>query len=101
MQGMDESHAGTIRSFSRHQGMIFRWTDFADYLNKSLSQLKQLREPWASSSLRCQHRHEAFEPRLHDYLAASVSKIDYDVISFPSAPNRPLEMRSLTFEITT
>ncbi len=30
-------------------------------------------------------------PRLHDYLAASVAKIDYDVISIPSKTNTPVE----------
>ncbi len=30
-------------------------------------------------------------PRLHDYLAASVSKIDYDVISIPSTTNMPVD----------
>jgi hypothetical protein len=96
MQGMDEIHPLiSIRSFSRYLGMeTFRADDFANYLNKPLTQVKQLLMRMAASGFVFYDANTdmaTIKPRLHDYLAASVSKIDYDVISFPSRVESPLE----------
>jgi hypothetical protein len=96
MQGMDESHPlASIRAFSRFMGMeSFRVDDFADYLKKSLPQVRQLLMRMAAMGFVLYDVNTdmvTIKPRLHDYLAASVSKIDYDVISFPSRTDAPLE----------
>ncbi|MBN1416470.1 MAG: hypothetical protein JW973_15305 [Bacteroidales bacterium] len=96
MQGMDEVHPlVSIRSFSRYLGMeTFRADDYAAYLNKSLSQVKQLLMRMAVMGFVFYDVNTdmaTIKPRLHDYLAASISKIDFDVISFPSRTNAPLE----------
>jgi hypothetical protein len=96
MQGMDESHPlASIRSFSKHMGMeSFRVDDFAEYLKKPLSQVRQLLMRMAAMGFVLYDVNTdmvTIKPRLNDYLAASVSKIDYDVISFPSRTEAPLE----------
>ncbi len=96
LQCMDEVHPLiSIRSFSRHLGMEqFRADDFADYLNKPLAQVKQMLMRMAAMGFVFYNINTdmvTIKPRLHDYLAASVSKIDYDVISFPSRTEAPLD----------
>jgi len=96
MQGMDEVHPlVSIRSFARYIGMEeFRADDFADYLRKPISQVKQLLMRMAALGFVFYDVNTDMakvKPRLYDYLAASVSKIDYDVLSFPSRTEAPLE----------
>ncbi len=96
MQGMDEVHPlVSIRSFARTIGMEeFRSDDFADYLRKPLSQVRQLLMRAAAMGFVFYDVNTdmaTIKPRLHDYLAASISRIDYDVISFPSRTETPLE----------
>ena len=96
MQGMDEVHPlVSIRSFARTLGMEeFRADDFANYLRKPLSQVQQLLMRMAAMGFVFYDVNTGMatiKPRLHDYLAASISRIDYDVISFPSRIEAPLE----------
>ena len=68
--------------------------DFAAYLNKSIAQVKQLLMRMAAQGFiyyESETGMATIRPRLHDYLAASVSKIDYDVISIPSTTNMPVD----------
>ncbi len=96
MQLMDEVHPlVSIRSFARYMGVEeFLADDYARYLKKSISQVKQLLMRMAAQGFLYYDSESgmaAIRPRLHDYLAASVAKIDYDVISFPSRTTAPVE----------
>jgi hypothetical protein len=96
LQLMDEVHPLiSIRSFARYMGMEqFLADDFAAYLNKSIAQVKQLLMRMAAQGFiyyESETGMATIRPRLHDYLAASVSKIDYDVISIPSTTNMPVD----------
>jgi hypothetical protein len=96
MQGMDEVHPLiAIRSFARYLGREdFLTEDFARYLNKPLTQVRQLLMRMAAMGFvffDVNTDMATIKPRLHDNLAASVSKIDYDVISFPSRTESALE----------
>lgn len=96
LQLMDEFHPlVSIRSFARNMGMDeFLADDFAGYLKKPIAQVKQLLMRMAAQGFifyDSQTSMATIRPRLNDYLAASVAKIDYDVISIPSRTSSPLE----------
>jgi hypothetical protein len=96
MQLMDEIHPLiSIRSFSKLMGTEeFLAEDFATYLKKPIAQVKQLLMRMAAQGFLFYDSESdmaTIRPRLHDYLAASVAKIDYDVISIPSKTNTPVE----------
>jgi hypothetical protein len=96
MQLMDEMHPLiAIRSFAKFMGTeSFLASDFADYLKKPEAQVKQLLMRMAAEGFiyyESETGMATIRPRLHDYIAASVAKIDYDVISIPSRTNTPLE----------
>jgi hypothetical protein len=96
LQLMDEVHPLiSIRSFAKYMGTEeFLAEDFAAYLNKSIAQVKQLLMRMAAQGFiyyESETGMAKIRPRLHDYLAASVSKIDYDVISIPSTTNMPVD----------
>jgi hypothetical protein len=96
MQLMDEVHPLiSIRSFSKYMGTEeFLADDFAAYLKKPVAQVKQLLMRMAAQGFLYYDSETGMatiRPRLHTYLAASVAKIDYDVISIPSRTNTPVE----------
>ncbi|MBN1159080.1 MAG: hypothetical protein JXA61_06840 [Bacteroidales bacterium] len=96
MQGMDERHPLiSIRSFASTMGTeTFLAEDFANYLRKPVSQVKQLLMRMAVSGFvyyDTETGMATIKQRLHDYLAASVNRIDYDAISFASRTTAPLE----------
>jgi hypothetical protein len=96
MQLMDEAHPLiAIRSFSKLMGSEqFLAEDFAGYLKKSLAQVKQLLMRMAARGFLFYDSETGMatiRPRLNDYIAASVAKVDYDVISIPSHTNAPVE----------
>lgn len=96
MQLMDEAHPlVSIRSFARQMGTEqFLAEDFARFLKKPLAQVKQLLMRMAAQGFLFYDSETAMatiRPRLHDYLAASIARIDYDVISIPSRTNAPVE----------
>jgi hypothetical protein len=96
MQLMDDIHPLiSIRSFSKHMGTEeFLAEDFAAYLKKPITQVKQLLMRMAAGGFLFYDSETGMatiRSRLNDYLAASVAKIDYDVISIPSRTNTPVE----------
>ncbi len=96
MQGMDEIHPLiSIRSFANYMGTnAFLATDFANYLRKPIAQVKQLLMRMAVMGFiyyDTETGMATIKPRLHDYLASSVNRIDYDAISFPSRTTAPME----------
>lgn len=104
LQLMDEFHPlVSIRAFARSLGMDeFLAEDFAAYLNKPITPVKQLLMRMAAQGFifyDSQTSMATIRPRLNDYLAASVAKIDYDVISIPSRTSTPLE--NAVFDLRT
>ena len=96
LQLMDEVHPLiSIRSFARYMGTEeFLAEDFATYLKKPIAQVKQLLMRMAARGFLFYDSASGMatiRPRLHDYLSASVARIDYDVISIPSRTNSPVE----------
>ncbi|MBN1790715.1 MAG: hypothetical protein JW830_09480 [Bacteroidales bacterium] len=96
MQLMDDVHPlVSIRSFARFMNVEeFLADDFARYLKKPVAQVKQLLMRMASQGFLFYDSETGLatiRPRLHDYLASSVARIDYDVISIPSRTNSPVE----------
>jgi hypothetical protein len=96
LQLMDEVHPLiSIRNFSRRMGMEqFLADDYAGYLKKPISQVKQLLMRMAARGFLFYDSETGMatvRPRLNDYIAASVAKIDYDVISIPSRTSSPVE----------
>jgi hypothetical protein len=96
MQLMDDVHPLiSIRSFARYMGTEqFLAEDFASYLKKPIAQVKQLLMRMAARGFLFYDSDTGMatiRPRLHDYLSASVARIDYDVISIPSRTNSPVE----------
>jgi hypothetical protein len=96
MQLLDEVHPlVSVRSFSRYMGTDeFLANDFAGYLKKPVAQVKQLLMRLASQGFLYYDNETGMatiRPRLNDYLAASVARIDYDVISIPSNTVVPVE----------
>ena len=96
LQLMDEVHPLiSIRSFSRFMGSEqFLAEDYASYLKKPLTQVKQLLMRMSARGFLfydSENGMTTIRPRLHDYIAASVAKVDYDVLSIPSRTNAPVE----------
>ncbi len=96
MQGMDRVHPLiSLRSFTRKYGSEdFPVDAFADYLNMPLHEVKHMAMRMAFEGFVFYDQNTeiiTIKPRLHDYLAASVNKIDYDVIGFPSQVEAPVE----------
>ncbi len=96
MQLMDEIHPLVlIRSYAKRMGTEqFLAEDFANYLKKSDTQVRQLLMRMAARGFLFYDSDNGMvtiRPRLYDYLAASAAKIDYDVISIPSATSSPVE----------
>ncbi len=96
MQGIDEVHPLiSIRSFAKKYGSEeFTATDFANYLRMPLHLVKQMlmRMSVAGYVFYDTNTEMAkIKPKLHTTLAASISKIDYDVLNFPSRIRAPLE----------
>jgi len=104
LQGMDEVHPLIlIRSFSRKvKSEEFSADEFANYLRMPVHLVKQMlmRMSVAGFVFYDTNTETAtIKPKLHTYIAASVSKIDYDVISFPSRTSAPVE--NATFDLRT
>jgi hypothetical protein len=104
MQGIDEFHPLiSIRSFARMMGSNeFTATDYAQYLNKSITQIRQMlmRISVLGFIFYDTNAETArIKPKLTNYLAASVAKIDFDVLGFPSRTEAPLE--NALFDIRT
>jgi hypothetical protein len=96
LQLMDEVHPLIIiRSFARKMGTEqFLADDLAAHMKKPVTQVKQMLMRMAAKGFLfydTENDMATIRPRLHDYIAASVAKIDYDVISFPSITNAPVE----------
>ena len=104
MQRMDEVHPLVlIRSYARRiKSEKFLVDDFADYLRMPISTVKQLLMRMSVAGFVFYDSNTGMttiKPKLHAYIAASVNKIDYDVISFPSRTNAPVE--NATFDLRT
>ena len=96
LQMMDRAHPLIIvRSFSRKYGSEeFPIVSLADYLNMPVQDVKHLIMRLANGGFVYYDSNTEMvkvKPRLHDYLAASVNKIDYDVMSFTSTVEAPQE----------
>ncbi|HEX2395911.1 MAG TPA: hypothetical protein VHI78_11240, partial [Bacteroidales bacterium] len=96
LQLMDEVHPLiVIRSFARKMGTDqFLADDLAAHMKKPVTQVKQMLMRMASKGFlfyEPENDMATIRPRLNDYIAASVAKIDYDVISIPSLTHTPLE----------
>ncbi len=85
----------SIRSFAKKMGVEqFLASDYADYLKKSETQVKQQLMRMAALGFLfydSENDMATIRPRLHDYIAASIARIDYDVISIPSNTSGPEE----------
>ena len=104
MQMMDKMHPLlSLRSFSRRfLSESFPVQAYANYLGVSVSQVKHLVMRMAYSGFVYYDSNTeivSIKPRLHDYIAASVNKIDYDVIGFISSVDSPLE--NAVFDLRT
>lgn len=104
LQLMDESHPlVSIRSFARMMGTEeFLAEDYAAYLKKSITQVKQMLMRMAALGFifyDSENGMATIRPRLHDYIAASIARVDYDVISIPSRVNAPVE--NAVFDLRT
>lgn len=108
LQGMDRAHPLiSIRSFARRVGTnSFTATDYANYLRQPVSTVRQqLMRLSVMGFIFFDSDTETatLKQKLNDYIAAAVGKIDYDVISFPSSVNAPLEnavFNLKTFDLT-
>ena len=104
LQMMDAEHPLlNLRRFSRAIGKEeFPVQAYADYLYMPLATVKQQAMRLAYYGfIFYDYNTETIrlKPRLHDYIAASANRIDYDVISFPSRVEAPLE--NATFDLRT
>jgi hypothetical protein len=96
MQMMDNVHPLlSLRSFSRSfMKEEFPVQAYANYLNVSVNQVKHMVMRLAFTGFVYYDSNTekvTIKPKLHDYIAASVNKIDYDVIGFNSNVESPLE----------
>lgn len=94
MQMMDRKHPLlSLRSFARRYGHEeFPVQAYADYLKMPLTQVKhQVMRMAFGGFVFYDDNTEIItvKPRLHDYIAASVNKIDYDVMGFGSKVEAP------------
>lgn len=104
LQGMDEVHPLIlIRSFSRKiRSEEFSADEFANYLKMPVHLVKQMLMRMSVAGFvyyDTNTERATIKPKLHTYIAASVSKTDYDVISFPSRTSAPVE--NATFDLRT
>ncbi len=96
LQGIDEVHPlVSIRSFAKRMGSNeFLASDYADYLRKSATQVRQMLMRMSVLGFiyyDVNTEMATIKPKLENYLAAFMSKIDFDVIGFPSRTKAPLE----------
>jgi hypothetical protein len=96
MQMMDQAHPLVmVRSFARGYGEAgFPISALANYLHQPVQSVKHLIMRLAYSGFVLYDNNTEIvkvKPRLHDYLAASINKIDYDVMSFSSTVETPME----------
>ncbi|MBN1117543.1 MAG: hypothetical protein JXA77_10080 [Bacteroidales bacterium] len=96
LQMMDESHPLIVfRTFSKKYGNDeFPVQALADYLKMPLHVVKQQAMRMAFNGFVFYDSNTetiTIKQRLHDYLAASVNKIDYDVMAFKSVVQAPEE----------
>lgn len=96
MQMMDVKHPLiSLRSFARRYGYEdFPVQKYADYLKMPLTQVKHqvMRMAFGGFVFYDDNTEMvSIKPRLHDYIAASINKIDYDVMGFQSTVEAPLE----------
>ncbi|MFO7656545.1 MAG: hypothetical protein R6W78_05720, partial [Bacteroidales bacterium] len=104
MQGMDDVHPLIlIRSFARKEKSDeFHAEDFANYLRLPVHLVKQMLMRMSVAGFVFYDSNTEMvvvKPKLHTYIAASVAKIDYDVISIPSRTNAPVE--NAVFDLRT
>ena len=104
MQGIDEVHPLiSIRSFAKMTGSEeFIAADFANYLHKSITQVRQMLMRISVLGFIFYDTNSEIariKPKLHNYLAASVAKVDFDVLGFPSRTKAPVE--NAIFDIRT
>lgn len=96
MMMLDQAHPLYIlKKFAQIYGSDeFPSDAFADYLKMPLHQVQQQAMRMAFGGFVYYDINTetiTLKPRLYDYLAASINKIDYDVISFSSRVDAPLE----------
>lgn len=96
MMMLDKAHPlVSLKTFARKYGSEeFPVEDFANYLNMDINQVQQLAMRMAYSGFVFYDKNIdmiTIKPRLYDYLASSINKIDYDVIGFSSVVDAPLE----------
>jgi hypothetical protein len=96
MMMLDKAHPlVSLKTFSQKYGSEeFPVEDFANYLNMDINQVQQLAMRMAYNGFVFYDKNIdmiTIKPRLYDYLAASINKIDYDVIGFSSVVDAPLE----------
>ncbi len=96
MQMMDVKHPLiSLRSFAKRYGLEeFPIQTYADYMKMSLTQVKHqvMRMAFGGFVFYDDNTEMVtIKPRLHDFIAASVNKIDYDVMGFQSAVEAPSE----------
>ncbi len=96
MMMFDQEHPlYLLKSFAQMYGSeAFPVEAFANYLSVPVNQVQQLAMRMAFGGYVFYDINTetiTLKPRLHDYLAASINKIDYDVIGFNSRVQAPLE----------
>ena len=96
MQLMDYEHPLlSIRNFARaYKSEEFTVSAYADFLNMPLSTVRQQAMRLAVQGFVFYDYNQdliSIKPRLHDYISASINRIDYDVIGFPSRVQAPME----------
>jgi hypothetical protein len=96
MMMFDQEHPlYLLKSFAQMYGSeSFPVEAFANYLSIPVNQVEQLAMRMAFGGYVFYDINTAtitLKPRLYDYLAASINKIDYDVIGFSSRVQAPLE----------
>jgi len=104
MMMLDDKHPlVSLKSFAKAYGSDeFPVEDYANYLNLDIITVQQLAMRMAYSGFVFYDKNIdmiTIKPRLYDFLAASVNRIDYDVISFASLTDAPLE--NAIFELGT
>ncbi len=96
MMMMDNAHPlVSLKSFARKYGSDeFSVSVYADYLNMPLHEVQQQAMRMAYGGFIYYDKNTetiTLKPRLYDYLAASINKIDYDVMGFESVVEAPME----------